>query len=443
MAEKEKDDKPKYLSFISAIISVLPFIIGIILGGIFLLVIQSWGIDPKELVSTLLMVAVVIAVISILIWLAYRVVIKNFKENLTNKLTEIRNKKEILTDKEQRSEYFFSIFPDLAKSASTWFFAISTIGVSLVLVTNITLIATLAVQFLQADRIDSQNSLIDDQNEFIKLQTLTETTKSYLWFKEQEYEVQEVIYDLGRIAEAYKNTHDVFVTGHLYFKDKVAHKISDEFFNPCESYPTSRKIRERCEESEVFELLNDLDQIDKKSLEKRQNIIALDVMSDYLFKRNQSFLSVVTPVTANSFKRDGEPKVKPDFSITKIASKCKVPRKEFLELQILFNMLRALEVRSVPLAVKFSSLSPKYGGENDFIDSKHITQFVNAIRDFIRVRNDSQITSKDIKIKLLVSELRKAVYELDEILNKTIEKCEDTAEEYQDVLKDINEEDPY
>ena len=149
-----------------------PVLIGITFGAVGVLMLQNRTTDLETIVGWLVALAVVTAVLALSGWVVYRVALARLGDRSLNQwrglLARIEGEPQSLNDSKFRNEYVWPLIPGVMRVGSAYATFTVALGVALALLTNIVLLATLSVQYLQAERLALQNLKLETQNRLVQ-----------------------------------------------------------------------------------------------------------------------------------------------------------------------------------------------------------------------------------------------------------------------------------
>lgn len=169
-------------AFVSAVSAAAPFIVGVVCGALLLYSLSLWAPDEIESVIGWLGAAGLGGVVlAMFVYLAGRIFLARPGNSLVSRLQAltdtIERNPEALSDKEFVKQNIWPLVPVAAKLAIGWFAIGGALALALALVTNVALMATLAVQYLQAERLEQQNRLIVVQSDAARISQEREVIK--------------------------------------------------------------------------------------------------------------------------------------------------------------------------------------------------------------------------------------------------------------------------
>jgi hypothetical protein len=151
-----------------------PFLLGMTLGAGLLLTSSYWLEDTEALIKILVFIAGVLLTLLLVLWFVYRYFAEKLSlpEGVTvsQLIGEIVRRPKLLWDQNYRETRLGPVISQVGPTFGAWLAFTVSFGVVTLVLTNILLFATLLVQLLSADRLQSQNDLLVDQNGFLQIQ---------------------------------------------------------------------------------------------------------------------------------------------------------------------------------------------------------------------------------------------------------------------------------
>jgi hypothetical protein len=165
----------------TVLLAIGPFVVGGVCGILLAYAATLWAFDVKTLIALLGGVAFASVALAILIWLIARVVLGRPANSLLSRIqdviADIDQNADLLEDPSFFKTRILPLAPAIAKLVLGWLSVAGAMGLALALVANVTLMATLAVQYLQVDRLEAQNRLIVVQSQAAKIEQERELLK--------------------------------------------------------------------------------------------------------------------------------------------------------------------------------------------------------------------------------------------------------------------------
>ena len=162
----------------NALIFLTPFVVGLVAGALGLLIAGNVVEDPLTLTYVLASLAGGLMVTLLIFWAAYRIFISTnsdrFKIWEQRQIQELVRSPNLVLDSDYREQELVPVLRRFGSLVGAWFGFAAACGVVTVFLTNILLLSTLVVQMASVERLDGQNSLLDNQNELVNLQARIE-----------------------------------------------------------------------------------------------------------------------------------------------------------------------------------------------------------------------------------------------------------------------------
>lgn len=198
---------------------ILPIICAFALGVLFLFSVEHLGYTLNTLLSWLVISAILLTTIGIILFIAYQIAMKKISSK--SNVEEIFNKITVTPEEIINPDFYKNeVAPhagNVIKAIITWLSFTSAIGMSVALLTSIILLATLAVQYQQSEKLSTQNENLIKQNEIIQEQSKIIEGESLAVLLSEYNNLREIINDMEnsllkiKVYENYFSTNNAIV----------------------------------------------------------------------------------------------------------------------------------------------------------------------------------------------------------------------------------------
>lgn len=157
------------ISIFRTIAWLVPMLLGAVLGALLFYTIEVWGVGLQTVVVALAGLTAGVLVAAFGTWLCYRFLVERLKERhgeqFSSLVADVASNVDLLADPEFRNSRLWPVMPTVFRIGMGWISASFSLTLGITLIANLTLMATLAVQYLQVDRLSAQNRLLETQNQ--------------------------------------------------------------------------------------------------------------------------------------------------------------------------------------------------------------------------------------------------------------------------------------
>lgn len=178
---------------------ILPLLLGTVLGALLFYTIEIWGVGLESLVQAFAILTALSVIFAFMAWAFFRHTLEKVKTQYGVQISELTSSlgqnAELIGDPTFRRDKLWPAVPAIARVVGGWFAASMSLALGVTLVANLTLMATLAVQYLQVDRLTSQNRLLETQNQ------LSESTRRAALIQELSYILNEIDEELDGLGQ--------------------------------------------------------------------------------------------------------------------------------------------------------------------------------------------------------------------------------------------------
>ena len=335
--------------FVRYLSSVGPFILGLVFGALLFFSITTWGVELDEIVKWLAITAVVVLVVSILLWLVYRLSINKVSAGVSKRLPKILREIEdnplALSDQDFKARVLWPLLPDMVRGAIAWLGFTNAVAISIALVANLVLLATLAVQYLSAERLEGQNILLAKQNDLLTDQSKLLEAQSLAAVAEQvlalDAAISEILHhqdEVGRILGVVSSSEPRKVT-HEPGDFSLNMSISD--LNPCIIF----EDRVGCEQAIIWQIANDFDDFqDGEIIEFEQEFYpAFQLLVNFLEYRNSRFRKMTDSLRQVRDEPSRDEVAYSQEAVRRFGATCQVEPTIVRETSVQLSLVRLLE----------------------------------------------------------------------------------------------------
>jgi len=328
-----------------------PIMLGMVLGGLFFYTIQTWGLVLEDVVRWLAQAVAVLLVVSVLLWIIYRLLIKKSSVIALHQLSQLRkdleNTPDKISDPKFRAEYIWPLAPTLLRAAISWFGFTNALAIVIAIMANLVLLATLAVQYLSAQRLEAQNLLLGNQNQVLSRQTGLLESQVVAANVEQLLVLDEKIAKVSRDHEELLRIVDVFErVRQLEVEDEILDfnvMVKDASVHPCQSSGNAHDCRNAVV-WEITEAYNDHPGGEVAEYPHKW-YPAFQVVANYLQERDGLFTEATGDLI--QLKRDDqETRDEPAYVrslVERVGLSCAVEPRAIRDVSVRLSLTRAME----------------------------------------------------------------------------------------------------
>lgn len=154
-----------------------PFVLGATLGAVLAFTANTLVGDLESFVWFLAVIVVSVLLIFSALWLVYRWFVQRLYSDVGKTIKQLSDSIEqdpaLLANGEFWKENVLPFAPTFVKTGAAWLGFTQALAISILLIGNMVLIATLSVQYLSAERLDEQNILLGLQTTLMEVQSAT------------------------------------------------------------------------------------------------------------------------------------------------------------------------------------------------------------------------------------------------------------------------------
>lgn len=405
----------------------MPFILGIVVGLIIFYSIDTFGLTLQEIVKWLAILSALLVFIATSAWFAYKVLVGSTSSSFKGFLAELEETPSKITDKDFREKKLFPLLPDMLKAGISWLSFSGAMAIALALITNITLLATLAVQQVQVQRLTEQNILLGKQNTLMDTQTTALEKQTIAAMIEQSQSLGVVLTDfkrqeeeIARIINALKGSKNTTVNNQF---NNNKYEVTRYLVNNCSSTASSNN----CVNASYEEVFSALLEHEGSTFPAHEFHDAFLSVALYLQQRNQHFYKatkVVSEVSEDSIRNETE-YIK--LALENSLSICDVEPKIVREVILRVSTMRLIEsnahfVGEFKFHNEFGSLVEKFSqiGDNT---KRGFLNFRVGMSELIERRKGAQLKGIDFTLGQFANEISEELAEIEILLNSVSSAC--------------------
>lgn len=325
---------------------------GIGVGACLFYLSDIWKIHLESFIKWGAITSFMVLIVIILAWLLHRWLMSNVASNLDAELpvilTAIGDDPSKITNINYIRTNIFPIVMRVAGIFITWMTFSYSIAIGITVIANFVLIATLAVQYLSAERLESQNRLIARQNELITIQTDIIRPQSDVTVSNQIMSLDSRITDIRRDqdelyqikqAATSKQFHDISLPDSNY-----SSRLSPSDLDPCVDF----SARWQCQVSPVYPIAYEYNRLQLGETASQTQIFmpAFLILAGFLQKKNEFFVQLTDALPGLKGKKERDEISYVQQAVDRIGRRCQINPELARSVASQLSLARVFEVHA-------------------------------------------------------------------------------------------------